>query len=396
MKKCPKCGTILDDSKKSCYMCGTSLDSSSKLDFGAAIDAAVGSTVTSEVDNVFNNGEDISVQSTDVVDPHENDAFFGKNNDAFAVFGESMDSLNNIKPSDPEEILMMENKKAEEARLHEEEAKRAELELQKQKEKEEAEKRKLEEAAERQRLREEKAEQRKAQRERDAEILQSSGGLFGIKKDDDSQVFIENVPVENIKPAINWGDNLRDDGRINNNRSLSFNKSFFFNTLCVFIFIGMLGFVYFKFLKADPNTKLELGSLKYTISDEFTLSSSDSGSRYYTYGDSCNLRITYGNTTDSDNYITNYFDNQKNTFLSNDKYKTVNESISINDNTWSVMKVVEYVENPSSSSGLTEFTKYRYVAIVYNNKFYTTVFVNINNDNTCSAMYNNFVNSLEF
>ena len=122
MKKCPKCGTILDDSKKSCYMCGTSLDSSSKLDFGAAIDAAVGSTVTSEVDNVFNNGEDISVKSTDVVDPNENDAFFGKNNDAFAVFGESMDSLNNIKPSDPEEILMMENKKAEEARLHEEEA----------------------------------------------------------------------------------------------------------------------------------------------------------------------------------------------------------------------------------------------------------------------------------
>ena len=60
---------------------------------------------------------------------------------------------------------------------------------------------------------------------------------------------------------------------------LSFNKSFFFNTLCVFIFIGMLGFVYFKFLKADPNTKLELGSLKYTISDEFTLSCSASSSR---------------------------------------------------------------------------------------------------------------------
>ena len=26
MKKCPKCGTILDDSKKQCYMCGTDLD----------------------------------------------------------------------------------------------------------------------------------------------------------------------------------------------------------------------------------------------------------------------------------------------------------------------------------------------------------------------------------
>ena len=28
MKKCPKCGTILDDSKKTCYMCGTVLQKS--------------------------------------------------------------------------------------------------------------------------------------------------------------------------------------------------------------------------------------------------------------------------------------------------------------------------------------------------------------------------------
>ena len=57
MKKCPKCGTILDDSKKKCYMCGTEL-STNKNPFGNGLtfDNDIGATVTKNQDNVFNNG----------------------------------------------------------------------------------------------------------------------------------------------------------------------------------------------------------------------------------------------------------------------------------------------------------------------------------------------------
>lgn len=381
MKKCPKCGTILDDSKKSCYMCGTSLGSSNKLGFADAIDAAVGSTVTNEVDNVFNNGEDITVKSKDVVAKNNDSAFFGKDVDAFGVFSDSINSLNNIKSSDPNEQVYLEEKKA----LEEKNAMIA-------KEKEEAEKKKLAEAQERQRLREEKAKQRVEKRE--AMNANAGGGLFGISKENNnSQVFIENVPKNNIKPEINWGDNLKKE---NTGKNITVSKSSIFNIVCLLIFIGMLVFVYFKFLKEAPDTTIELGGLKYNISDEFSLKSSDNNSRYYAYGDSCSLKINYGTAENTNSFIDDYFESQKKTFLENDKYQAVNESMSINDNTWEVMKIVELVQSPGTASGVTEITKYRYVTIVHNGKYYTTIYVNLNNDSTCSAMYNNFVDTLEF
>ena len=55
MKKCPKCGTVLDDSKKTCYMCGTVLNNNSPLNFGDTFDNQIGATVTKSQDNVFNN-----------------------------------------------------------------------------------------------------------------------------------------------------------------------------------------------------------------------------------------------------------------------------------------------------------------------------------------------------
>ncbi len=50
MKKCPKCGTILDDSKKQCYMCGTNLETA-KLDLTE--NKSVGAIVSGDGNNGF-------------------------------------------------------------------------------------------------------------------------------------------------------------------------------------------------------------------------------------------------------------------------------------------------------------------------------------------------------
>ena len=59
MKKCPKCGTILDDSKKKCYMCGTELAKTS-ANFAESFNIKVGAQTTKGQDNVFNNGKNFN------------------------------------------------------------------------------------------------------------------------------------------------------------------------------------------------------------------------------------------------------------------------------------------------------------------------------------------------
>ena len=55
MKKCPQCGTILEETKKKCYMCGAELQKTLFGDFGDTFDEQIGATVTNGQDNVFNN-----------------------------------------------------------------------------------------------------------------------------------------------------------------------------------------------------------------------------------------------------------------------------------------------------------------------------------------------------
>ena len=59
MKKCPQCGTILEDSKKKCYMCGTEFQKRLFEDFGDTFDEQIGATVTNGQDNVFNSFENV-------------------------------------------------------------------------------------------------------------------------------------------------------------------------------------------------------------------------------------------------------------------------------------------------------------------------------------------------
>ena len=59
------------------------------------------------------------------------------------------------------------------------------------------------------------------------------------------------------------------------------------------------------------------------------------------------------------------------------------------------MKISEFIQD-SNNQKLVEAVKYRYNAIIYNANFYYIVFVNSNNDSTCSNMYNDFIETLSF
>jgi len=99
MKKCPKCGTILDDSKKKCYMCGADLTAKTSVsDFSSNFDNNVGSNTTSFSDNVFNNGKDIKVNSEEMVsdDSNNNGSFFSHDSSSKDFFGGEINKLNSM------------------------------------------------------------------------------------------------------------------------------------------------------------------------------------------------------------------------------------------------------------------------------------------------------------
>ena len=86
MKKCPKCGTILDDSKKKCYMCGSDIQKKNPIDFMAGFDDQIGAAVTKGQDNVFNKVPDISVKINEVVNKSTNNATFSSGSSSADFF----------------------------------------------------------------------------------------------------------------------------------------------------------------------------------------------------------------------------------------------------------------------------------------------------------------------
>ncbi len=103
MKKCPKCGTVLDDSKKKCYMCGADLTASTSVsDFSSSFDNKIGSSITRGIDNVFNNGKDINVDSSDIIGEKKNNngSFFSHNSSSRDFFGGEINKLNSMTYDD--------------------------------------------------------------------------------------------------------------------------------------------------------------------------------------------------------------------------------------------------------------------------------------------------------
>lgn len=284
-------------------------------------------------------------------------------------------------------VLEQKEKEAETLRLKAEAAKQDELrKIEEEKMKIEKEQRLSEEKAQKERMiqQEKQAAQMKAQRDE-----AYNNKFLADKKNEESN-----------KPSINWGDGLVDTSvdeyndkinKVNKKKSLTG----FFNFLSFLIFLGLVAFGYFKFVKPSLDTNKEIGDLSYVINKDFKLSNKAEDNKFYSYGESCGLRLSYGSTNDANGFVDNYFNDIKTQYSSDMNSFTERSELKINGNVWSELSVI-YLEDAADLSKKENIVKYRYVSIVYDGKYYHTVFVNPNNDKKCYDMYEEFIQSMEF
>lgn len=173
--------------------------------------------------------------------------------------------------------------------------------------------------------------------------------------------------------------------------------SFIFNTCCFVLFIIIIVFVYFKFLRTPSNENVKLGGLHYTIDEKFNLKSEDSLSKSYEYNSSCYITLSYGvNITDS-SYIDKYYDDIQGTFESTESGAAVsNDTMTINGNVWTTLNVAYIVNDPYSQEGKKIVVKYRYLSILHNANIYHIVYANETGADECATMLNDLVTTLSF
>ncbi len=343
MKKCPKCGTILDDSKKKCYMCGTELSKSSGS-FADNFDIKIGAKTTKGQDNVFNNGVDIKAKGNEMFGRNQEGVFFSNNSTSSGVYQNSKpkSSFQNINPN----LNSVPVRKPDNSKNQADNAIN--------------------------------------------DFFKKNQPITPIQKEKPA---VQNTPPKKVKQ-----DKIvlpKEEKKNSENSGISF--SFIFNTLCFIVFLGLLLFVYVRFIKPKTaNSDIIYGKLHYVMSSDMKLSQDNKDSKYYTHGESCAIKISYGETNDIDGFVDSYFDQIQDEYRNDNSYLTQTEKFKINGNTWSSLSVLKIDINPASSGGVSKQTKYKYISIVYDNAYYNIVYANIDDDNECSNMYEDFVNTLEF
>lgn len=342
MARCPKCGTSVDENSTQCHMCGTSfegmqLEGTYKDDgFADNFFAQIGGVVSSEQDTILNS-IGLNVNNADLSnqsDIEQNNVFLANENT------KTSDDYNSIVNSVSNELNNQTDNSLNNSSADEDEM-LSEI------------KHKLD------------------------------------REEESSDVIIEKIHEERMKESFEEFSAIKP-------ANVQVSKSFIFNTACFVVFILMMVFVYFMFIKEPASTLTELGGLSYDIDTEFTLTNENSGSKYYSYnGDNCALRVTYG-SANSDGFLSSYFDTVREGFKGNSKYTFQNEEIKINNNTWTGLSVMEISENSQVSGGYESLLKYKYASIVYNANFYHIVFVNLDSDDKCNTMFNDFMGTLQF
>lgn len=368
MKKCPKCGTVLDDSKKTCYMCGTVLNDNSPLNFGDAFDSQIGATVTKGQDNVFNIVDSFNQK------PNQNGFDGFQSSSSTNMFKDQFDNLNSIRY---DERTALEKIFSDDSRFKSKDELNA-------------------------------MNENITQSNQNNNIKGKGVNTAPVQMPNNGPLpppnMVNNVPNNivkqpmNVNPQqynaqINWGDNLRET-----NKKVKFNLSLtsIFNIISFVLFVAAMIFVYFSYFKPKQDATIEFGGLVYSINDEFILKKDDTFNRYYTKGDNCTISIGYGQTNDVDGFITRYFEETKANYDSMDGYTTSTGELKINGNSWQELNVIKLVENPSGTGGYSTSTKFKYVAIVYKGTYYDIRYANMDDDGTCSANYDSFINSLAF
>lgn len=377
MKKCPKCGTILDDSKKKCYMCGADLLRSSITNFGDSFNEQIGATVTKSQDNVFNNVDNITAKIDDVVSSNNYDnVTFSQKSSSADFFKNELNGLNSLQYDDRtslEKIFSNDTKFNNTNSIDANEA-----------------------------IKNNNKEPliQSGEYSPTNNVPESSNVSNQFVNNDTEQKQKKNKDSD--KPKINWGNNLTGNGRndvFNFRDKVSkrkINISFIVNTTCFILFLIGMGYIFFTYIKPRSGGNSSFGGLNYSIDSKFELKTDNANNRYYTKDSDCSIRINYGAANNTDGFIESYFEGIKETYENQDGYTTSTEKMQINGNMWSELNIIEIKGNSSSSSGYSTSFKYRHVSIVYNSNFYDVVFTNLNDDTECSTMYTDFVNSLSF
>ena len=96
MKKCPKCGTILDDSKVKCYVCGTDLQRQTLTNFGNSFNEKIGASVSNNQGNVLNNSNSFQGVNVNQV----NGSIASNSNFSNSVYNNQLNNLNSMAYDD--------------------------------------------------------------------------------------------------------------------------------------------------------------------------------------------------------------------------------------------------------------------------------------------------------
>ena len=362
MKKCPKCGTVLDDSKKTCYMCGTVLTNNSPLNFGETFDSQIGATVTKSQDNVFNNVGGINqdnfqtFQSSGTANMFK-DQFNSQRYDERTALEKIFSDDSRFKSKD--ELNALSNQQPPVPNKNE-----------------------------------------KGKGINTAPNLLNNNQFAKPAPAQNNPIPNNPVQQKPFKPnpqpnnsQINWGDNLKDT-----NKKIKFNLSltFIFNLVSFVLFVAVMLFVYFSYFKPKKDAIIEFGGIVYSINDEFILKKDDNFSRYYTKGENCTISITYGTTNDVDGFVDKYFDEVRQSYETIDGYTTSTEELKIDGNTWQELNVIKLQENPSGTGGFSTNTRFKYIAMIYKGTYYDIRYANLDGDGTCSAYYDSFIESISF
>ncbi len=379
MKKCPKCGTVLDDSKKKCYMCGADLLRSSITNFGDSFNEQIGATMSQGQDNVFNNVSNISAKVDDVVNGNSGVTFSQKSSSA-DIYQKQLNNLNSLQYDEksPLDKIFSNGARDEKNTFDVNVA----------------------------------VKQNNAGSPKNTSPLNNypninssnnQSGNFSPPSNTSNNPSVKDLKKEKKeKPQINWGNNLTSNNDFwnfkdkVNKKDSKISLNFIANIVCFVLFIIGMTYVFFNYVKKPDKANDTFGGLSYVINGKFDLKSNESNTRYYTSGDKCAIRINYGIANNPDSFIESYFEGIKASYEGQDGYTTSTEKMQINGNLWNELSIIEIREKKDSSAGYAPLTKFRHISIVYNANFYDIVYTNLDDDSECTSMYKDFINSLKF
>ena len=411
MKKCPKCGTILDDSKKKCYMCGTELAKTS-ANFAESFNIKVGAQTTKGQDNVFNNGKNFNARSSDMIGKGNNGVFFSNNSNSRGLFNGSPNQgynpdLKAVPLLQPENQV---NKKKTNTSIDPVFASFLE--------KKETKKTKVGEALDKKEAGKKGAtnnqpvqpvvKQPAVQQPVQQPVQPKINTPINVQQNQQpTPVIPVPSPAAPIKAAPNPVKEKKvkepkEKKRIlpsfdNGDTDYKINFNMIFNALSFVVFLGLLIFGYFRFVKPkNDEREVLIGKLSYVMDKNMPMKQDEKYSKYYSRGEACAIKVSYGETTDVDGFIDNYFDQIREQYAADENHFTKSEEYKINDNSWSGLSVLEMVENPAAAGDFSTITKYKYISIVRDGNYYNIVFANTSNDGECSAIYENFIKTLDF